>query len=214
MGGADRSCYRHARPESPAWIPTERVSGVNPSTERPDRREVVVDRPRLQSFLSLIPTLTQPNLVGMEQCGTKCLEWPFLPPPAIEGPEGGLVDPVRTRRFVCLTKEQVMIERRLKMHDRHLAQAEAFSGFLIPPRSHAAAWALATHHQASPRTSSTVLLSSRFGMVAIRILQSDYFVKGSLFYEVVVQHLTFVHKTTIHILYGQMTRLTQTANRT
>lgn len=52
----------------------------------------------------------------MEQRGTECLEWPFLPPPAIEGPEGGLVDPVCTRRFVCLTKEQVMIERRLEMH--------------------------------------------------------------------------------------------------
>ncbi len=52
----------------------------------------------------------------MEQRGTECLKWPFLPPPAIEGPEGGLVDPVCTRRFVCLTKEQVMIERRLKMH--------------------------------------------------------------------------------------------------
>ena len=52
----------------------------------------------------------------MEQCGTECLKWPFLPPPAIEGPEGGLVDPVRTRRFVCLTEEQVMIKRRLEMH--------------------------------------------------------------------------------------------------
>jgi len=68
----------------------------------------------------------------MEQCGTECLKWPFLPPPAIEGPEGGPVDPVRARRFVRLAEQQVVIERRLEMNPIIVVSRLEGQGMLDP----------------------------------------------------------------------------------
>lgn len=144
----------------------------------------------------------------MEQCGAQRLIRPFLAPPTIEGPEGGLVDPVRTRRFVRLTKEQVMIERRLEMHA--ITVFPRLKHQRVPDPLPALMW------RDGPRPATIrrrVGLVHGFDLRLVRHLAPGYANRTTsskvLFYEVVVRHLTFVHKTTIHIFIWTNDKLTQ-----